>query len=66
MIDDEEYLKAGILINQIRSDLIALDILLRAGHNRRHPLPRDPFEAERMKPTQPLDPETRAEIDATP
>ncbi len=60
---DREHLRAMTLITEIRSRLVALDTLLHAQHNRRHPIPKTPMD---LTPTQHLDPITRAEIDATP
>ncbi len=60
---DKEYIKASILINDIRCSLTALDSLLHAQHKRRHPIAIPPLD---FTPTQPLDAETRIEIDNTP
>ena len=61
--EDREHLQAVTLVNEIRSRLIALDTLLHAQHNRRHPVKIPPPD---LTPRPPLSPEDRADIDATP
>jgi hypothetical protein len=60
---DRDALEVTVAFNVMRSAMVALDTLLHAQHNRRHPVPKPVLD---LTPTQPLDPETRAEIDATP
>jgi hypothetical protein len=62
----ELALDTTVACNAVRSAEIRLGTALHARHNERYPIQRDPFEAARMAPTEPLDPETRAAIDETP
>lgn len=62
----EDFMDVVLLENKAHSALIAFATALRARHNERHPIPRDLWTEAQMAPTQPLDPETRAEIDSTP
>ena len=49
-------------LNEIRGSIIEIDRLMRVMHQDRHPIPKPELD---MSPTQPLDPETIAEIDET-
>lgn len=56
-------INTAIAVNFVRAALIELDTALHARHNERHPMQRVALD---LTPTQPLDAETRADIDATP
>jgi hypothetical protein len=60
---DRNALALSVAFNEMRVKMVALDTLLHAQHNQRHPVPNPVLD---LTTTQPLDPETRAEIDATP
>jgi hypothetical protein len=50
-------------LNDIRGAVIEVERLMRVMYQDRHPIPKPKID---MSPSQPLDPEIRAEIDATP
>jgi hypothetical protein len=58
-----EFLDTTIAFNEMRSAMVALDIALYARHKKRHPFKMPETD---LSPTQPLDAETRAEIDTIP
>ena len=60
---DQIHLFLVVELNKIRSSVIESERLVRLIHQDRHPMPK--IEVD-MSLTQPLDPEVRADIDATP
>ncbi len=61
--DDVFHFRVSAELHKARTALVELDTALNAWHKHRHPMAKIPLD---LSPTQPLDPEVRAEIDATP